>query len=60
MVQPAARAGATFCANSRIGAFHGTTAPTTPTGSRSVMTRWSPPWYGGRVSPASLSTQPAW
>ena len=60
IVQPAARAGATFCADSSSGAFHGITAPTTPTGSRSVMTRWSPPWYGGSVSPASLSTQPAW
>ena len=39
MVQPAARAGATFWANSASGAFHGITAPTTPTGSRSVRTR---------------------
>ena len=38
----------------------GLTAPTTPTGSRRSWTRWSPPWYGGSVSPASLSTQPAW
>ena len=60
MVQPAASAGAAFWANSSSGAFHGTTAPTTPTGSRRVRTRWSPPWYGGSVSPASLSTQPAW
>ena len=44
IVQPAASAGASFCADSSSGAFHGTTAPTTPTGSRSVMTRWSPPW----------------
>ena len=59
-VQPAARAGATFWANSTSGAFHGITAPTTPTGSRSVRTMWSPPWYGGSVSPAILSAQPAW
>jgi len=43
-VHPAARAGASFCADSSSGAFHGTTAPTTPTGSRSVKTMWSPPW----------------
>ena len=59
IVQPAARAGATFWANSTSGAFHGITAPTTPTGSRSVRTMWSPPWNGGSVSPASLSAQPA-
>jgi hypothetical protein len=39
IVQPAASAGATFWANSTSGAFHGITAPTTPTGSRRVMTR---------------------
>ncbi len=39
IVQPAARAGAAFCANSSSGAFHGMMAPTTPTGSRSVITR---------------------
>ena len=39
IVQPAARAGATFWANSGSGAFHGITAPTTPTGSRSVKAR---------------------
>ena len=39
IVQPAASAGATFWANSGSGAFHGITAPTTPTGSRSVKTR---------------------
>ena len=38
IVQPAASAGATFWANSASGAFHGITAPTTPTGSRSVRT----------------------
>ena len=59
IVQPAASAGATFWANSGSGAFHGITAPTTPTGSRSVKTMWSPPWNGGSVSPASLSAQPA-
>src|SRR5262249_1934974 len=59
IVQPAARAGAAFWANSSSGAFHGMIAPTTRTGSRSVSTMWSPPWYGGSVSPASLSTQPA-
>jgi hypothetical protein len=59
IVQPAASAGATFCASSISGAFHGITAPTTPTGSRSVKTMWSPPWYGGSVSPASLSVHPA-
>jgi hypothetical protein len=40
-VQPAASAGAIFCAASSSGAFHGTTAPT---GSRSVKIMWSPPW----------------
>ena len=39
IVQPAARAGAAFWANSSSGAFHGMIAPTTPTGSRSVITR---------------------
>ena len=39
IVQPAARAGASFCALSSSGAFQGTIAPTTPTGSRSVMVR---------------------
>ena len=43
-VQPAPSAGATFCANSSSGAFHGRTAATTPTGSRNVIARWSPPW----------------
>ncbi len=38
IVQPAASAGATFWAKSSSGAFHGITAPTTPTGSRSVRT----------------------
>jgi len=32
MVQPAARAGATFHANMRRGKFHGMIWPTTPTG----------------------------
>src|SRR3954470_11985262 len=60
IVQPVARAGANFCAHSSSGAFHGMMAPTTPIGSRTVITMWSPPWYAGSVSPAILSTQPAW
>ena len=59
-VQPAASAGASFCANSRNGAFHGRIAATTPIGSRNVIARWSPPWYGGSVWPPTLSIQPAW
>jgi len=42
-VQPVARAGATFWANSIIGAFHGMMAATTPTGSRKLMICTSPP-----------------
>jgi len=42
-VQPAARAGATFWAKSMIGAFHGITAATTPTGSFSVKVKKSLP-----------------
>src|SRR5690606_9626538 len=34
IVQPAASAGASFQVSSRSGEFHGTIAPTTPTGSR--------------------------
>jgi hypothetical protein len=36
MVQPAARAGANFQLAMLSGKFHGTMAPITPTGSRSV------------------------
>ena len=42
-VQPVARAGATFWAKSIIGAFHGMTAATTPTGSRKLSTWTSAP-----------------
>ena len=47
-VHPVARAGATFWANSIMGAFHGMMAATTPTGSRKLMICTSPP-----VGPAS-------
>src|SRR5208282_5914822 len=36
---PTARAGATFQANIRAGKFHGKTAATTPTGSRTIRPR---------------------
>ena len=57
-VQPAASAGASFQVSSSSGEFHGTTAATTPTGSRRVKAMK----FGlsdGMLSPASLSAQPA-
>ncbi len=59
-VHPAASAGATFCANSMSGAFHGMIAATTPTGSRNVMKKMSGPVCVGSVSPAMRSIHPAW
>jgi len=56
-VQPAASAGATFQQARLRGKFHGTIAPTTPTGSRSVYVKKLP--LTGSVSPVSLSAQPA-
>ena len=35
--QPAANAGASFCASLAIGEFHGVIAPTTPSGSCTLM-----------------------
>src|SRR5574342_1102837 len=52
-VQPAASAGATFQVARLSGKFHGTIAPTTPTGSRSVYVKKLP--ATGSVSPVSLS-----
>ena len=57
-VQPAASAGASFQLSSSSGEFQGTTAATTPTGSRRVNTTK----FGlsdGMLSPASLSAHPA-
>src|SRR2546430_13736617 len=56
-VHPAASAGATFHVARFKGKFHGTIAPTTPTGSRSVYVKKLP--FTGSVSPVSLSAQPA-
>src|SRR5437660_1005935 len=56
-VHPAASAGATFHVARFNGKFHGTIAPTTPTGSRSVYVKKLP--LTGSVSPVSLSAQPA-
>src|SRR5205807_2217921 len=56
-VQPAASAGATFHVARLSGKFHGTMAPTTPTGSRNVYVKKLP--LTGSVSPVSLSAQPA-
>jgi hypothetical protein len=56
-VQPAASAGASFHAISSRGEFHGTIAPTTPTGSCRVYTRK----FGrsdGIADPSSLSARP--
>lgn len=39
---PAASAGATFCASLAIGEFHGVMAPTTPTGSCTLIVRYGP------------------
>ena len=55
-VQPAARAGANFQVAMLRGKFQGTTAPTTPTGSRSVYAKNGP--FTGNVSPVILSAHP--
>ena len=57
MVLPAASAGAIFHEESRKGKFHGTMAPTTPTGWRSVNVKALS--RRGRVSPWILVAQPA-
>src|SRR2546423_6541776 len=56
-VHPAASAGATFHEARFSGKFHGTIAPTTPTGSRSVEVQKLP--LAGSVSPVSLSAPAA-
>ncbi len=38
--QPAASAGPIFHASISSGKFHGSTSPTTPTGSRTIMAMW--------------------
>ena len=58
MVQPAARAGASFHVSSSSGEFHGVTAPTTPTGSRRVYTKKFDR-SDGIVCPWILSAAPA-
>ncbi len=55
MVLPVARAGPTFHDVMATGKFHGTMAPTTPSGSRNVM---STPPATGTVAPRCLSTAP--
>ena len=55
-VFPAASAGATFHAAMTSGKFHGTIRPTTPSGSRKVM---SMPPATGIVSPSRRSGAPA-
>ncbi len=58
IVQPVARAGASFQVSSSSGEFHGTIAATTPTGTRCVKaTKFG--LSDGMLSPASLSAQPA-
>ena len=58
IVQPAARAGASFQLSSSSGEFHGTMAATTPTGSRRVKaTKFG--LSDGTLSPVILSAQPA-
>ena len=58
IVQPVASAGASFQVSSSSGEFHGTTAATTPTGTRCVnATKFG--LSDGIDSPASLSAQPA-
>ena len=42
MAQPAARAGASFCASLAMGLFQGVMAPTTPSGSCTLMLKKSP------------------
>ena len=57
-MQPVASAGASFQVSSNSGEFHGTTAATTPTGTRCVkVTKFG--LSDGIDSPASLSAQPA-
>ena len=56
IVLPAASAGATFHAAMTSGKFHGTMSPTTPSGSRKVM---STPPSTGMVLPSSRSGAPA-
>src|SRR5206468_4087190 len=56
-VQPAASAGANFQLAMLSGKFHGTIAPTTPTGSRKVYVRKGP--STGSVAPTILSAHPA-
>ena len=55
-VLPAASAGASFHEAIASGKFHGTISPTTPSGSRNVM---STPPATGIVSPSSRSGAPA-
>ena len=58
IVQPVARAGASFHVSNSSGEFHGTTAATTPTGTRCVkVTKFG--LSDGIDSPTSLSAQPA-
>src|SRR6185369_3858375 len=58
IVQPVASAGASFHVKSNSGEFHGTTAATTPTGTRWVnATKLG--LSEGMLSPVSLSAQPA-
>ncbi len=54
---PAASAGATFQLAMSIGKFQGTMRPTTPIGSRRVMSR--PGLLTGIVSPVTLFAAPA-
>ena len=56
IVLPAASAGATFHEAITSGKFHGTISPTTPSGSRKVM---STPPATGIVSPSRRSGAPA-
>ncbi len=58
IVQPVASAGASFQVSSSSGEFQGTTAATTPTGTRCVkQTKFG--LSDGTLSPMSLSAQPA-
>ena len=55
-VFPQARAGPSFQEAMLSGKFHGTISPTTPSGSRNVM---STPFATGIVAPWCLSIAPA-
>jgi hypothetical protein len=55
---PAASAGPIFQASMAAGKFHGSTAPTTPTGSRTIRPRWSGPV--GETLPKTLSMASAY